>query len=297
MNLEPGIHDNIAAADYHADPCPEPSLSSSIAKLLCLQSPRHAWQAHARLNPAAVSADDERFDIGTAAHALLLEGDGGVEIIDAGDWRTKVAKEARDAARAKGKTPMLAGKWTAVQTMVASIREQLDRHTDGGQLMFLDGQRENTLVWKDEEFGVWCRARIDWWIGRTEGCYIADLKTCEDADPERCSRALFSSGYDVQAAFYMRGFAQVMEAESVFRFVFVEKEPPHCLSVVSLGPDALMLAEKRVRYALETWKRCLDSGEWPGWPDRTCYATLPPWVESQWLEKEMMTADGRKVFE
>src|SRR5260221_5320495 len=46
----PGLYD-IADADYHADCCAVPSLSSSIVKLLDQQTPLHAWQAHPRLNP------------------------------------------------------------------------------------------------------------------------------------------------------------------------------------------------------------------------------------------------------
>jgi hypothetical protein len=50
--LTAGIHDT-TAVDYHADPCPEPSLSAHIAALLCARSPRHAWAAHPKLNPTS----------------------------------------------------------------------------------------------------------------------------------------------------------------------------------------------------------------------------------------------------
>ena len=36
-------------ADYHKDPSPTPSLSSSIAKLLVNESPYHAYRQHPRL--------------------------------------------------------------------------------------------------------------------------------------------------------------------------------------------------------------------------------------------------------
>ena len=40
-----GIHADIDADDYHADPAPTPSLSSSIAARICTQSLRHATPA------------------------------------------------------------------------------------------------------------------------------------------------------------------------------------------------------------------------------------------------------------
>src|SRR4030095_13276592 len=117
MITAPGIYD-LPAADYHADPCPEPSLSSSIVKMLCLESAAHAHYAHPRLNPAAIEENGEHFDIGTAAHALLLEGSKTIAIIDAKDYRTNAAKDARDVAYAAGLTPLLLARWTDVQAMV-----------------------------------------------------------------------------------------------------------------------------------------------------------------------------------
>ena len=63
-------------------------------------------------------------------------------------------------------------------------------------------------------------------------------------------------------------------------------DPPHAVSVVGLGPEAMMLAEKRVLYALERFADGLATGKWAGYPNRTCWASLPGWMESQWLEIE-----------
>lgn len=275
-----GIYD-LPAAVYHADPCPEPSLSSSIAKMLCLESAVHARHAHPRLNPAAADENGEHFDIGTAAHALLLEGSTTIAIIDAKDYRTNVAKAARDAAYADGLTPLLAGRWADVQALVGSAREQLAQHTDGGAEMFLDGKPEQTLVWREDD--VWCRARLDWLrLGA-----IDDFKTAESADPDRWARTMFACGFDLQAAFYLRGVKALTGIDAVFRFAVIEREPPHALSVVGLSPSAMTIGEKKVLYALERWQQCLRSGHWPGYPTRTCWVELPPWEEARWLEREV----------
>jgi hypothetical protein len=283
----PGIYD-MPATVYHQDPCPEPSLSSSIAKLLCLSSPVHAWHAHPRLNPTAVHDDAEHFDIGTAAHALLLEGVSNIAVVDAKDWRTNAAKDARDAARAAGRTPLLAKVWGDVQAMVGALREQLDLHRDGGAGMFQLGEPERTLVWREGD--TWCRARLDWLrpaAGPRGEWAIDDYKTTPNANPDTWTRSLFSNGFDLQVAWYLRGLKVLTGYEGTFRFAVQETTAPYAASVVALGPDALTLAEKKRLYALEVWGECRARREWIGYPQRTCYAALPAWEESRWLEKEL----------
>lgn len=286
-----GIIRDLTAAEYHSDPCPHPSLSSSIARILCESSPAHARAAHPKLNPQVIDDEAEHFDIGTAAHSILLEGVNAVEIIQADNYRTNVAKAARDAARANGKTPLLAKVWADVQAMVAATRAQLDAHVDG-RAMFKDGSPEQTLIWNED--GVWCRARLDW----LRAGAIDDYKTTSTtANPEAVSRTLFSNGWDIQCAFYLRGLkaitreASVLSAthggeDAIFRFAVQETYAPYALSVVALGPDAMVLAEKKVLYAIELWRECLKSNKWPAYPNRTAYASLPTWVESAWLARE-----------
>lgn len=280
--IDVGIH-TMSAAFYHADPCPEPSLSSSIVKTICLSSPLHAHHDHPRLNPAAVDEDSEAMDIGTAAHALFLEGVAAIVVVDAKDWRTNAAKELRDTARAAGRIPLLSKSWAAVQAMVAEARGQLARHTDGGAGMFTNGQAEQTLIWQ-EDGGVWCRARLDW----LRPGAIDDYKTTSaTANPDTWTRSMFFAGHDIQAAWYLRGLKAITgHDDAIFRFAVQETFEPYALSVIGLGPDALMLAEKKCLYALDVWRACQRDDTWPGYPSRTAWATLPAAHEMWWLEKE-----------
>ena len=284
---KPGIY-SIPAADYLADPCPEPSLSCSLAKMLCASSALHAFYAHPRLNPRAESETGDHFDVGTAAHALLLEGRDTMVIIDAPDWRTKAAKEQRDAARDAGLTPLLAHVAKDVVAMVGALRDHLHLHTDGGALMFTDGHAEQTLIWREDD--VWCRARLDWL--RTDRSAIDDYKTTGvSANPDVWARTMFNAGHDLQAAWYLRGLRAItgepLDDPAFFRFAVQETSPPYAVSVIALNPDAMFLAEKKCLYALEQFREALASGDWRGYPRRTAYATLPAWEEARWLEKEL----------
>lgn len=274
---------DISAVAYHADLiADEPTLNATVAKLLISHSPLHAWTAHPKLNPDYERKQDEKFDIGTAWHALLLEGRNAVDIVEADDWRTNASKELRDQIRADGKIPLLAKQWGDICAMSDALHEQLER-LDVHPPVFQAGAPEQTLVWDDD--GVTCRARLDYL--HADGSAVDDLKTTSrSANPETWSRSLFGMGYDVQAAFYLRGVKAVTGADAEFRLVVAETSAPYAVSVIGLTPAALALADDKVSYALDVWKRCLAKDEWPGYPTRVCYADLPSWEEVRWLDRE-----------
>jgi len=260
-----------------------PTLSSGIARLLCDASPAHAREAHPKLNPNYRPREDERFDLGTVVHAILLEGQAAIEVVDAEDWRTKEAREQRDTARAAGKVPLLAARMADVQGIIVAVREQLDRHRAVPPL-FTAGEPERILLWH-EPGGVACRARLDWL--RDDRLAIDDLKTTtRSAKPDAYARNLFATGADVQAAFYIRGVQELYEVTPTWRWVVVETSPPYALSVITPGEDMLALARKKVDYALEVWRRCLATDTWPGYRPDVATAELPAWEEARWLDRE-----------
>ncbi len=282
--IGPGILEAVPDAVYHADPCERPSLTRSIAHILYTQSPRHAWTAHPKLNPDWQPAPDAaHFDLGTVAHAILFGGEVRAAILDYPDWRSAAAKNDRDAARAAGQIPLLAKNWQAVEQMVAAAHQQIDDF-DVAPVPFTGGVSEQTLVW-EEPNGVVCRARLDWL--RHDRRTIDDYKTTSrSANPDAFGRSLFGSGYDMQAAFYLRGVrALEPDAAPEFRFVAQETFPPYALSVVALAPDALAIAEAKVAMAIDKWAECLAANSWPAYPLQVAYVEAPPWEEARLLER------------
>jgi hypothetical protein len=274
----------MTAEEYHADPAPEPSLSSSIAAAMLLQSPLHARGMHPRLNPDHVDATSPAMSLGTQVHAYILEGPERFAVVDAHDWRTKEAKSARESALADGLVPVLAGKMAAVREMAESVRRQLARFEEK-PVPLQGGRPEVTLVWQENVPGgdpVWCRARLDFL--HDDGLHVDDIKsTAGSARPEDWIRTqLFRVGYDVRAAFYLRGIRALTQKDATFRWVVVEVEPPFAVSVIGLDPAALAHAEDKCQQAILRWAECLRSGNWPAYPRRTAWAEAPPWQLAQW---------------
>ena len=278
----PGVFD-LDATSYHADPCPVPSLSSSILKIILAETPQHVWVNHPKLNPNFEAEEEDKFDLGKAAHSLMLGDPIKFAVLDFDDWRTKAAKEAKDAARAAGKLPMLTKNWERVNTMVAAGRAQLANHADASDA-FTDGKPEQTLVWQEGE--TWCRARLDW-LADDRTRPFDDFKSTGSANPEAFQRIAYSLGSDIQAAFYRRGIRAVLGVKDpIFRFIVQEVEEPFALTAIELNEEAMDLADYQVDAGLARWRWCMERNEWPGYPARTCIIGPPKWRESQILDRE-----------
>lgn len=279
----PGVYE-ISAEDYHADCCAEPSLSSSTGKQLVTPgaTPMHARHDSPRLNPDFEPDEEQKFDLGKAAHSLILRDPQAFEIISAADYKTSAAKALRDAARAVGKIPLLEHQFVNATEMVTAARIQLDGHEDGP--LFVDGTPEATMVW--EEDGVWCRARLDW-RPRVSRFWPDYKSTAASADADLWQRTMYGMGADFQAGFYLRGIRKLKLCDRPeFRFVVQENYKPFALSVIGLMPGALELADRQVARAIEIWRECRRANRWPGYPKRTCWIDAPEYHEARLMARE-----------
>jgi len=275
--MTPGLHFGVPMGDYLA----LPAAGSSTLATLYSQSPYHAWH-QSYLNPSRQPEESEQADAGTIAHALLLEGsEDCLSIIDAPDWRTKAAKELRDAAYAAGKTPILAGKIQPIREMVGVVRRYIEASEIAG--IFGNGNSEVTGLW--EENDAQFRLRADFLSA--DQSVILDLKTtATSANPEAFIRQVISMGYDVQAALYSRGIEKLTGKRPKFVFLVAENKPPHACSLVGLAPSMLDLAERKVDQAIAQWSDCLKARKWPAYPTRICWAEAPSWELAKFEERQ-----------
>jgi hypothetical protein len=284
VHLTEGVHD-ISEAEYHADCCPAPSLSSTIAKLLVDRSPWHAYWNHPRLNPAFEPKEKEAFDLGSAFHKLMLGKGADIAEIAADDWRTSAAKQARETARAMGHIPMLSRQLRAAERMVEVVQSQVERHEEAHDALKA-GIPERTLIWREDN-GVWCRARLDWMPHF--GIAYPDLKTtAAAASPDQWGRkVMFDTGCDIQDAFYRRGLKKLGINEHAFLlFVVAEVDEPFAMATHRLAPGAMAMADRKVEHAIKLFGLCQERNWWPGYRTETAWHDPPPWHEQRWIERE-----------
>jgi hypothetical protein len=274
----PGVYD-IPADHYHSDPVPGGSLSSSGAKRLLPPScPAlfHHWTT-------AGQEHKQEFDFGHAAHALVLGVGAPIVVIDAGDWRTKAAREERDAAHATGATPLLRADYDQVIGMATALRQ----HPIASALFQPgNGKAEQTLVWVDDESGVWRRAMLDWLPEPTGArLVVPDYKTCKSAEPGALARVIHQYAYIQQAPWYLDGVEALglsPDGEPAFVFVFQEKTPPYLVTVAQPDPDALQWGRVLNRKALDLYREHTATGHWPGYADsRVISLSIPGWADHQ----------------
>ena len=264
--MKQGIYSDIPAADYHADPCDTPSLSSSIAKLLLERPPYWAWAAHPKLNPEWKPAEPKAaFDIGSAAHALLLENGKDIMVIAADNWLTKDAKAKRDDARGLGFTPVLTKEYEKTQEMSRIATEFLASY--GIDVSKTDN--ECTMI--SEVDGVLCRTRADiFMLGR-----IIDYKTT-GVSLDVFNKQASKFGYDLQAAMYMRVAAELGE-KCEWLFLVQETVAPYPVQMFRPTKEFLEVGKRKFAQALSIWSECLLMGEWPGYPKDIQLLDAMPW--------------------
>ena len=288
--MKPGVYE-LPMDEYRADPCEEPSLSHSIAKILLAESPAHARKLHPRLNGGHFPPHRKTFDLGTAMHAYFLEGEDVVVRVPAKDFKTHIAQALRDQAYADGKIPLSQPEQERFAAAMESLHRAIGRLVDS-RPPFCDGQPERTLIWQ-EPSGVWCRARPDWL--RSDCRTMDDLKIVGGSAntgtaPGQFGRAVFALGHDIQAALYRRGARALGLGDPQFRFVAFELKKHEC-TLSRLSAAGMAVADSKVERAIRIFGECLEADRWPGYAN-TVQDIEPPAYEIALEEAEAAALEG-----
>src|SRR5438477_11602559 len=137
----------LPAVEYHA----MRALSASGAWLLAEEcAAKFLWRSP--WNPLYVPEAKTDFGVRVAAQLAVLQPErqaDSIVLIEAGDYRTTKAREARDAARAAGLVPLLPYQVDIVRAIAGSIRA----HPIASEA-FAGGEAEVTLIRPDPVKGM-----------------------------------------------------------------------------------------------------------------------------------------------
>lgn len=264
----------LSEKDYHSDPCPRPSLTQSIVKILLDRSPMHAWHAHPRLNPGYEPDEDRKFDLGNVAHALLLGRGKEIVPLNFDDYRTKAARESRDMMLASGKLPVL-GK---ILERAHEMREAAEKQLGGPPV----GLPEVTIAWEDTK--IWFRSKID--LLSTDNRDVWDYKTTSQAlNSEALQSKMINDGWHIQAAMHEKGLNFLKPDDAGRRrhfFLVQEAYRPYALYTCQLSEGPLELGRLRLATAESIWADCLKANRWPGPSRNVNLLEMPAWAARQY---------------
>jgi hypothetical protein len=263
------LHD-LNEAVYHADTT---SLSASGAKILLGKRP-----------PAP---DSDALLFGRLVHTVILEphkldtyavlNPDEIGIKANGDkaenpTATKAWKDAVFAAKRDGLTVIAPRMLAKANALAAAI----GNHPEASRLLAAATDHE-VSAYAEHPSGATVRARFDL-IGPG---FIADIKTCRDADPENFGRIVHGLMYHVSAANYI----DIARANGLtvdrFDLICVEKEATpggECrVSVLELHEDAIDRGRELMALACDRWLQLGKRIDLPSYGDDRHVIDLPAW--------------------
>jgi hypothetical protein len=178
--------------------------------------------------------------------------------------------------------------------LCCGMRDAARNHPVAGPLLSPPGEAEKVWRWRDEETGLDCKSRTDWW----RIALLADLKTSADIDRRRFEATVYRLGYHIQAAHYRAGLAANGIADvPPFTIIAVESSPPHDVAVFEMDDDFLYQGEVERAELMAQVAAGRFSGQWPGrYPEKQTL-TLPPWVSAQDESGDALEALGLTATE
>lgn len=280
---EPGFYPDLDAVDYFRDPAPAPSCSQSWIKAANDATPHHAAADHPRLNPYGVRGQSKaaHLFLGDAVHRLALGKGRPISIIRYPDYKTSSARDARDAAIANGRIPVLEKVHVQALDMAALVRARIEETLEGHPY-----ETEVPIFWTEDidlgggkVFRIWCRGMLDVWCPSL--ARIVDVKTTAGlATEEDTGKTIASNGYDVQESFYRRGVERILPhlaGRVDFDFLWIESNPPYGAAARPVDGSTRHTGALQVDMGLHQFALGMATGRWPSYSKARNPTSAPNW--------------------
>jgi len=259
--MREGIIQQLDEEAYHADP---DSISKSGLWTMISKTPAHFRYAPAR-------GREPQLDVGSATHLAILQPELAATRVVKGPpdrrgnrWKDALAETPDNAYL------LPAGDYDGVMIMADQVRKHpvVQRLTSGTTLFEASG------FWTDERTGIRMRCRPDSVAPEME--IMGDLKTTADASAWNWSRTAGNLGYHMQEHIYSTGWPLSGGCNiNAFVFIVVEAKAPYCTVVYELDPSAVTEGRALFEKALDLYKKCMETDEWPGYPTDVVQTDIP----------------------
>jgi hypothetical protein len=111
---------------------------------------------------------------------------------------------------------------------------------------------------------------------------VAEYKSTVNASTKKFEKAVQEYRYDQQAEWNSSGIVRLgLAADVQFMFIAQEKTPPFLVNVIRLDGMWPVMAKDRNDRARQIYKRCTETGIWPGYSSDVEVAMSPSWLETE----------------
>lgn len=252
--LPDGVYFDLPDDEYHQ----ALALGSTDLKRLLASGPDYWWWSPLNPQPQERAASPQQ-EFGKALHKLVLEGTQAFEslYVRRPDDLARLDAKAKAILAPNGETVLASDDYDRIQISGRLIADHPDLAT-----AFEGGVPEVSVFWHhtlDDGFIVPCKARFDYLKPRG----IGDLKSIRNLFgrpfQEACTRAIVDYRYDIQAAHYLAGRAELahLVADGA---VYGDHDPAWLKRVADTKSFGFMWVFFQAEGAPITWAKSVSPG-------------------------------------
>lgn len=283
---EEGIFAGLPASDYHS-PIKSPGISRSLIVELLQMTAAHV---HSVIDGLHVKVETAAMTGGSVFDIMLLEpdkfGDGvshwtvpagmNLTTVEGRAWKKDHPKEGPNGLPYIWAESNASDK-ASLKDMHGMI-ESLMAHPKIRRIIETSSKQESAFC-RDPDTGLMRKVRPDArCFDNSDRIILADLKStfrggaAVSAWQQHCARM----AYHIQDSFYSDVYTDLMDPP-FFVFMVVERKPPYACRIFQLDPAGKKFARDKYKRAMEQFRKCQESGVWPGYDEDIVTVSLPAW--------------------
>ena len=271
-SIQVGFNPHLSLEGYHGH---KASWSKSDLVRFASETPLACYNAHF----ATSEKKKDIFELGTGAHAAILEGLDAYwdraaivpdEVLGKNGARSTNAYKAWAEANAH-KTILMADQARAVEEIYHTTFQK-----GVFKRLLTGGIAEMSAFWIEDFNGhpLMCKCRPDYLPGDR---IVVDLKTTSDI--HNFTRTAYNLKYYWSAYFTCRGLTKLTgQAHTDYYFAVVESVEPFDSMMVQVMPEHFQLAEHEIKEVLPQLAACDRDNAWPGYPDEIMALQMPAYA-------------------
>ena len=141
------------------------------------------------------------------------------------------------------------------------------------------GETQSCYFWEEKTtsgHNIKCKLQLDRYIPGLNT--LVDLKTTNNAETSVYRKDIFKYLYDVRLEHYAVGLEKNGKPVDTICIVAVETKPPYLVNIFEFGRATRMRARATRDYCLDTLAKCMETGNYPGYPEGIKVVEAPAYV-------------------